>query len=54
MMMMKLSEVVVVDCVTMAADYNIAFATDSSSVSPYMACSSCTCDSCADYMNRCG
>jgi hypothetical protein len=50
-MMMLLAEVVVVD-VTIAG-YNIASATDSSSVSPYMAYSSCTCDSYADCMNRC-
>jgi hypothetical protein len=47
---MMLAEVVVVD-VTMAG-HNIAFATDSSSVSPCMAYSSCTCDSYAGCMNR--
>ena len=47
-----LAEVVVVDA-GLAAGCSTAFATDSSSVSPYMAYSSCTCDSCAGCMNRC-
>lgn len=52
-MMLKRVVMLVASHDVMTAGYMIVFASDSSSVSPYMVCSSYTCGSYADCMNRC-